>query len=100
MSNEKMHIESNTVQETLVIPLWGRKYCSEIYPEIYQDQTAKKIMEKLLSKEGQEVIRGGAKKPEKAAAEPAPAPEAPAAEKKTKSAGVEIFADDFEDDEE
>lgn len=47
MSNEKMHIESNTVQETLVIPLWGRKYCSEIYPEIYQDQTAKKIMEKL-----------------------------------------------------
>ena len=32
MSNEKMHIESNTVQETLVIPLWGRKYCSEIYP--------------------------------------------------------------------
>ncbi len=25
MSNEKMHIESNTVQETLVIPLWGRK---------------------------------------------------------------------------
>ena len=64
------------------------------------DALEKKIMERLLSKEGQEVIRGGAKKPEKAAAEPAPAPEAPAAEKKTKSAGVEIFADDFEDDEE
>lgn len=47
MSNKKMHIESNTVQETLVIPLWGRKYCSEIYSEIYQDPTAKKIMEKL-----------------------------------------------------
>ena len=47
MNNEKMHIESNTVQETLVIPLWGRKYCSEIYPEIYRDPIAEKIMEKL-----------------------------------------------------
>lgn len=43
----KIHIESNSVQETLVIPLWGRKYCTEIYPTIYQDATAEKIMEKL-----------------------------------------------------
>lgn len=47
MSNEKMHIETNTVQETLVIPLWGRKYCSDIYPEIYRDPMAEKIMQKL-----------------------------------------------------
>lgn len=47
MNNEKMHIEANTVQETLVIPLWGRKYCSEIYPEIYRDPMAEKIMGKL-----------------------------------------------------
>ena len=47
MNHEKMHIEANTVQETLVIPLWGRKYCSEIYPEIYRDPMAEKIMEKL-----------------------------------------------------
>lgn len=47
MNNEKMYIEANTVQETLVIPLWGRKYCSEIYPEIYRDPMAEKIMGKL-----------------------------------------------------
>ena len=47
MNTEKMHIEPNTVQETLVIPLWGRKYCSEIYPEIYNDPRAAQIMEKL-----------------------------------------------------
>ena len=47
MNTEKMHIEPNTVQETLVIPLWGRKYCSEIYPEIYNDPMAAQIMEKL-----------------------------------------------------
>ena len=28
----KYHIEKNTVQETLVIPLYGRKMCSELYP--------------------------------------------------------------------
>lgn len=45
--NDKMHIEANTIQETLVIPLWGRKYCSDIYHEIYSDPMAGKIMEKL-----------------------------------------------------
>lgn len=47
MNGEKMHIEKNTIQETLVIPLWGRKYCTEIYPTIYQDTGAEKIMEQL-----------------------------------------------------
>lgn len=47
MSDKKIHIQSNTIQETLVIPLWGRKYCSEIYPELYRDPTAEKIMDKL-----------------------------------------------------
>lgn len=45
--NGKLHIEPNTIQETLVIPLWGRKYCSEIYSEIYSDAMAGKTMEKL-----------------------------------------------------
>ena len=27
----KYKIEKNTVQETLVIPLYGRKMCSELY---------------------------------------------------------------------
>lgn len=47
MSDKKIHIQSDTIQETLVIPLWGRKYCSEIYPELYRDPTAEKIMDKL-----------------------------------------------------
>ena len=29
---EKLHIERNAVQETLVIPLYGRKLANELYP--------------------------------------------------------------------
>ncbi len=28
------HIEKNTVQETLIIPLFGRKVCSEHFPHL------------------------------------------------------------------
>ena len=38
------HIEKNTVQETLVIPLYGRKVCTELYPNLYQDETAARLM--------------------------------------------------------
>ena len=47
MNHEKLHIEANTIQETLVIPLWGRKYCSELYPDLYRDPMAEKIMSRL-----------------------------------------------------
>ena len=47
-----MHIESNTIQETLVIPLWGRKYCSDIYPELYNDPMAEKIIVSFLINQG------------------------------------------------
>ena len=30
-------IEKNTVQETLIIPLYARKMCSELYPNLYRD---------------------------------------------------------------
>lgn len=43
----KYHIEKNTVQETLVIPLYGRKICTELYPNLYQDKTAANLMEKI-----------------------------------------------------
>lgn len=43
----KYHIEKNTVQETLVIPLYGRKKCSELYPGLYRDETAIRLMEKI-----------------------------------------------------
>ena len=43
----KYHIEKNTVQETLVIPLYGRKICTELYPNLYRDETAQKLMERI-----------------------------------------------------
>ncbi len=43
----KYHIERNTVQETLVIPLYGRMVCSELFPNLYRDETAAKLMEKV-----------------------------------------------------
>ena len=43
----KYHIEKNTVQETLVIPLYGRKICTEIYPSLYKDDTAKRLIEQI-----------------------------------------------------
>ena len=39
----KYHIEKNTVQETLVIPLLGRLVCSEHFPELFSDPEAKRI---------------------------------------------------------
>lgn len=35
----KYHIEENTVQETRVIPLYGRKRCSRLYPNLFRDET-------------------------------------------------------------
>ena len=43
----KYHIEKNTVQETLVIPLYARKKAAEIYPDLYEDKTAAKITEQI-----------------------------------------------------
>jgi len=41
----KVHIERNTVQETLLIPLYGRKMCSERYPTLFRDETAARLMD-------------------------------------------------------
>ena len=43
----KYHIEKNTVQETLVIPLFGRLVCSERFPELFSDPAAKRICDSL-----------------------------------------------------
>ncbi len=43
----KIHIEKNTVQETLIVPLYGRKMCSEKFPELYTDVFAKNLCERL-----------------------------------------------------
>ncbi|MBE6130036.1 MAG: class I SAM-dependent methyltransferase [Erysipelotrichaceae bacterium] len=39
----KYHIEKNTVQETLVIPLFGRLVCSERFPDLFYDPQAENI---------------------------------------------------------
>ena len=41
------HIEKNTVQETLVIPLFGRMVCSERFAELFSDSSAKRICDSL-----------------------------------------------------
>ena len=43
----KYKIEKNTVQETLVIPLYGRKMCSRLYPSLYRDETAIQLIDQL-----------------------------------------------------
>ena len=43
----KYHIEKNTVQETLIIPLCGRMICSEHFPELFFDPAAKRICDSL-----------------------------------------------------
>ena len=44
---EKYKIEKNSVQETLIIPLYGRRLCSQRFPELYQDTTAAMLIEKV-----------------------------------------------------
>ena len=43
----KYKIEKNTVQETLIIPLYSRKLCSELYPNIYRDKMAVQLINKI-----------------------------------------------------
>ena len=37
-------IEKNMVQETLIIPLYARKMCSELYPNLYRDEAAQRLV--------------------------------------------------------
>lgn len=43
----KYPIKKNTVQETLVIPMYGRKMCSQLYPKIYRDETALRLIDQV-----------------------------------------------------
>lgn len=44
---KKIKIEKNTVQETLIVPLYGRKMCSKKFPELYTDVYAEKLCDRL-----------------------------------------------------
>lgn len=43
----KYKIEKNTVQETLIIPLYARKMCSELFPNLYCDETSARLIDKI-----------------------------------------------------
>ena len=43
----KYKIEKNTVQETLIIPLFARKACTELYPNLYRDETAVHLLDQI-----------------------------------------------------
>ena len=43
----KYHIEQNTPQETLIIPLFGRLVCSEQFPALFSDPEAKRLCDSL-----------------------------------------------------
>lgn len=45
--NEKILIERGSVQETLIIPLYARKKCSDKFPKLYTDPMAAEICERI-----------------------------------------------------
>jgi len=45
--SDKLHIEKSSVQETLIIPLYGRKLCAEVFPRLYTDPSAAQICASL-----------------------------------------------------
>ena len=56
MNAEKLTIKPQSVQETMLLPLWGRAKYSRLYPELLDDPEANKIMEGIdydFSKVGQ-----------------------------------------------
>lgn len=42
----KYKIENNTVQETLILPLYSRKLCTELCPNLYRDETAVRLIDR------------------------------------------------------
>lgn len=47
MSTEKYKIEKGSVQETLLIPLYGRKVAMDMYPDLFDDRDAQKLFEQI-----------------------------------------------------
>ena len=43
----KHKIEKNIVQETLIIPLYAGKVCTELYPNLYRDETAVRLINEI-----------------------------------------------------
>lgn len=46
-SNDKLKLKKDSVQETLVIPLFARKLCSEKFPNLFKDPLSAELMERI-----------------------------------------------------
>ena len=44
---EKIKIEKGTVQETLLIPLYGRKYAMDLYPNLFMDHDCQALFDRI-----------------------------------------------------
>lgn len=44
---DKIKIEKNTVQETLIIPLYARKLCTKTFPGLFEDKSAEVLIDRL-----------------------------------------------------
>jgi len=44
---DKIKIEKGTVQETLLIPLYGRKYAMDLYPDLFMDHDCQALFDKI-----------------------------------------------------
>ena len=59
----KYPIKKNSVQETLIVPLYGRKMCSERFPALFRDETAIRLIERvdydfsMLAKKSESTMR-------------------------------------------
>lgn len=45
--DQKIRIEKNSVQETLLIPLYSRVQCTRLYPELYSDPESERALERV-----------------------------------------------------
>ena len=43
----KYHIEKNTIQETLVIPLYARALCTRRFPHLFADLLSVELLEQM-----------------------------------------------------
>lgn len=44
---KKIKIEKGTVQETLLIPLYGRKYAMDLYPDLFMDHDCQALFDRI-----------------------------------------------------
>ena len=57
MAEKKYRIEKDSVQETLMIPLVGRKVCSDHYPALFADPETERILDMMAYDMGDKLVK-------------------------------------------